>query len=458
MFDPATYAARQEHTSARPFMADLTARTVVFDLPYCDLEQAPQVRGLTTWGAHDPGIAAISRPEGLHQEMDRLFGPYPATQWIYGFCWPSAEKARAAGEALAQAVEVRSRATRWLLTERLPDWDLAMVVVSEGHSAIEPLWHGVDPNHPLHAIESAVPAASALRKVYGAIDRLIGDLQEAFSDATILLVAMHGMGPNESDVAAMALLPELLYRFAFGAPYMRPVAHSRFTPDGTLLLAENASWEDVMLHAVPEYQRFPRLPDRLVNWIERAGFDVGRLDSSEMAWMPAARYSQFWPRMPAFALPAFYDGRIRINVAGREAKGIVPAAQYARVCEQMIELLDQCRNLPTGGKVVAEIHRPKQDANDVSESEADLYVVWRGAPLGLSNPRLGSIGPLPYRRTGGHTGTLGFLYVVGEGIAPAQGGLVSSFDVVPTIIDLLGETRAPGISGRSLAQGLTALA
>lgn len=457
-FDRATYAARQEPTSARPFMANLSARTVVFDVPYCDLSQAPQVRGLTTWGAHDPGVAAVSRPDGIHQELHRLFGPYPAMPWIYGFCWPSADKTRAAGEALARAVEVRARAVRWLLRERLPDWDLAMVVVSEGHSAIEPLWHGVDPNHPLHAIESAAPAASGLRKVYGAIDRLIGDLHEAFSDATILVLAMHGMGPNDSDVAAMVLLPELLYRSAFGAPYMRPVAYARSTPDGTPLLAEDAFWDEVMFCAVPKHRPTARLPDRLAKWIELAGFDIGRRDPSGIAWMPAARYSQFWSRMPAFALPAYYDGRIRINLAGREAKGIVPATRYATVCDQTIELLDKCRNLLTGEKVVADIHWPKQDANDVSASEADLYVVWQGAPLGLLNPRFGSIGPVPYRRTGGHTGALGFLYIVGDGIAPGNGGLVSSFDVVPTIIDLLGEGRAPGISGRSLARGLDALA
>jgi predicted AlkP superfamily phosphohydrolase/phosphomutase len=439
-------------------MANLSARTVVFDVPYCDLSQAPQVRGLTTWGAHDPGVAAASRPDGIHQELHRLFGPYPAMQWIYGFCWPSADKTRAAGEALARAVEVRARAARWLLMERLPDWDLAMIVVSEGHSAIEPLWHGVDPNHPLHAIESAAPAASGLRKVYGAIDGLIGDLHEAFSDATILVLAMHGMGPNDSDVAAMVLLPELLYRSAFGAPYMRPVVYARSTPDGTPLLAEDAVWDEVMLGAVPKHGPTAGLPDRLAKWIELAGFDIGRRDTSGIAWMPAARYSQFWSRMPAFALPAYYDGRIRINLEGREAKGIVPATRYATVCDQTIELLDSCRNLLTGEKVVADIHWPKQDANDVSASEADLYVVWQGAPLGLLSPRFGSIGPVPYRRTGGHTGTLGFLYVVGNGIAPGHGGLVSSFDVVPTIIDLLGEAGAPGISGRSLARGLDALA
>ena len=143
-FDRGTYATFQEPTSSRPFLADVSARTVVFDVPYCDLDQAPLVRGLTNWGSHDPGVLPTSRPDSLHGELHRHFGPYPAAQWIYGFCWPSAEKARDAGMALTRAVEIRSAAARWLLSEKLPDWDLAVIVVSEAHSATEPLWHGVD--------------------------------------------------------------------------------------------------------------------------------------------------------------------------------------------------------------------------------------------------------------------------------------------------------------------------
>ena len=123
----------------------------------------------------------------------------------------------------------------------------------------------------------------------------------------------------------------------------------------------------------------------------------GDADSSDLDWMPAARYAPFWRRMPAFALPSYYDGRIRINVAGRESNGIISAAQYRAVCNETIEMLNQCTNLLTGEKVISGIHCPKPNPMDVGPSEADLYVVWQSAPLGLRHPRLGSIGPVPYR-------------------------------------------------------------
>jgi predicted AlkP superfamily phosphohydrolase/phosphomutase len=457
-FDQKTYSVQQNHTVAIPFLSDLSARSVVFDFPYFDLSRAPNVRGVTHWGAHDPGVAPACRPDTLSKEISARFGPYPAEEWIYGFCWPSAERTRIAGEALVRATDLRSQLATWLFAERLPDWELGVIVVSEGHSAIEPLWHGVDENHPLHTIESGPAAATALRNVYRAIDKMIGNLGEQFQDATILLVAMHGMGPNESDVPAMVLLPELLHRFAFGSSHMRPIQFPDFLPDGTPLLAEDASWHNLLWQAVPKHRSWKKMPERVADWIERAGFHLKRPDpSTQITWMPAARYSHFWHRMEAFALPSFYDGRVRLNVVGREARGLVEPRQYEKVCEQIAEVISDCRNLQTGEKVVREIYVPKKRFDDVGPSEADLYVVWEGAPLGLNSPQFGVIGPAPYLRTGGHTGQHGFLSILRDELPKGQYGMASSFDVVPTIIHLLGERKKPGISGRSvLVDPLTA--
>ena len=239
-FDKFTYQATQDSTIVRPLLADLAIKGIAFDVPHFDLSRAPNVCGITTWGPHEPGAPPASRPSGLDREMIARFGKYPAAEWLYGFCWPSPQRAQAAGEALTQAVEVRSRAARWLLQERLPDWDLGVVVISESHSAIEPLWHGVDENHPLHVLESAPPAAAALRKVYAAIDRLIGDLHQTFPDAIWSWWLWTAWG-RTSDVPAMVLLPELLYRFAFGSPYMRQVEFPRALPDGTPVLGRRHS-------------------------------------------------------------------------------------------------------------------------------------------------------------------------------------------------------------------------
>ena len=93
------------------------------------------------------------------------------------------------------------------------------------------------------------------------------------------------------------------------------------------------------------------------------------------------------------------------------------------------------------------------DPRRLAPSAADLVVVWRDAPLALEHPTLGRVGPVPYRRPGGHTGPFGMACVSGDGIRPGDFGVRSSFDVVPTIVALLGEAPPPGLSGTSLLTG-----
>jgi predicted AlkP superfamily phosphohydrolase/phosphomutase len=448
-FDPNTYTTWQEGTSLQPFPARLRSRTVVFDAPYFDLGRAPQVRGVVGWGAHDPGIPFAAQPADVLTELAARFGSYPASEFIYGHVWPSAQRAREMGEQLALATETRMRAARWLLAERLPDWDLALVVASEPHSAIEGLWHGSDRNHPLHRLPSAEAARNGLLSVYRAVDRLVGDLAAAFSDAAIVVFSMGGMGPNRSDVPSMVLLPELMYRQAFGRPFLRqPAGWSEVTGAGPAL-GECDNWADAVNANLPlsRLSIARRLMARLRN---RVRPDSGPLRSA-INWMPAAHYQTHWHSMPAFALPSFYDGRIRINLAGRERKGMVSVSQYETVCADIEALLRECKDPTTGAGVVDYIERPQgRDPLAMGPTDSDLVVVWKGLMCALDHPRFGRIGPVPFRRPGGHTGRFGMAYIHSSEIRAGEQGVRSSFDVVPTLIELLGEPLPAGLSGKGM--------
>jgi hypothetical protein len=236
------------------------------------------------------------------------------------------------------------------------------------------------------------------------------------------------MGPNDGDVPGMVLLAELLYRHSFGEPYLRERAWKAYTPEGVPLLGEKQDWHLELLAALP----------------------TAPTPASNLDWMPVARYRCFWPQMQAFALPVFADGRVRINLQGREAQGVVPRERYAAVRDEVVELVRACREALHGEGAVKHVYYPEKDPLSIGPSEADLYIEWRGLPLGFVHPRLGRIGPIPYRRTGGHTGGNGFAYLAGAGMPSGDHGTANSIDVVPTIIDLLGEPRPLAISGRSL--------
>jgi predicted AlkP superfamily phosphohydrolase/phosphomutase len=450
-FDAKTYAARQRLTSFRPFVADLTTRTVVFDFPYFDLAQAANTRGAVSWGAHDPGVRAISRPADLYDEIYARFGRYPATDYIYGFVWPSAAKAKKMADALIHATRLRAEIALWLFKERLPDWEFGVVVVSELHSASEALWHGIDPAHPLHDLPSAPAAAEGVRGVYAATEKMIGDLAAAFPDATIVAFNLHGMGANDSDVGSMLLLPELMYRHSFGRTNLRE-EHWRVNDRGIPMLDDNQVWDNdfgALLRTKPPLVR--RAVNRAHRLLRGKHAQPNHPNELTVAWMPAAQYGPFWRAMRAFALPSFYDGRIRINLKGREAAGKVSPGDYNEFCAELETVLRECRDVVTGRPAIRGIERYSgPDPLRLDATDADLIVLWNGPVLGLAHLKLGTIGPYPYRRTGGHTGPAGVAYFAGPGISPGDYGTASAFDVVPTVIELLGERRPQRLTGRPL--------
>ena len=441
-FDKDTYGVRQEGARFAPFTAVTDVNTVIFDLPYFRLESSPDVRGITAWGAHDPGTAMASNPVDLLEEISGKFGDYPATDWIYGFAWPSVEKCQRMGDALADATLLRSKIARWLFSERLSDWELGFLVVSELHSVAEGLWHGVDPEHPLAQHPSAEAAGVGVRKVYTAVDRLIGELHEALPDTIFVVFSMHGMGVNQSDVPSMVLLPDLLFRHSFGRSAIRQTAPSVQTAGDIPMLRPDEIWGvDIIPPATWSY----RLQTRLANW-GRSGGQTGSLH-----WMPAARYQPYWRKMRAFALPSFYDGQIRLNLKGRESKGQFSVKQFDDVRREVVELLLACRDPRTGDKVVADIeYHESASPFDIDSSAADITVVWQGSPLAFEHPELGLVGPLPYRRPGGHTGDRGVAWIHGAGLEAADHGVYSAFDMVPTILDLLNQSVPDPVSGSSL--------
>jgi hypothetical protein len=271
----------------------------------------------------------------------------------------------------------------------------------------------------------------------------------------------------------MVLLPELLYRHAFGRSLLTP--HSEWTaaPDGLPVLEGGDSWAVASQQWVPRIA-LPKAPRRLLpdalpalarrlprpvkavlkaaraaatEWGSAGGPDV-RLD---LSWQPAERYRSHWPRMPAFALPSFYDGRIRINLRGRERDGSIEISRYEETCRGLERMLRECRNPRTGEPMVAFVERAwTRNPLELTGSEADLVVVWRDVAAGLEHPRLGLVGPVPLLRTGGHTGRHGFAYIVAPGLGPGDQGVRSAFDVMPTMARLLGHQPPSQMSGKSL--------
>ena len=471
-FYPDSYDVWQQGASLPPFTSSLPIKTVVFDTPYFDLENSPNAEGIVSWGAHDPGVYTNSRPNDLLSEVIDKFGTSPAQQWHHELIWNSPEQTQQAVDLLLKAVSIRGKIVEWLLTERIKDWDFALFSIAEAHSAIEGMWHGIDTNHPLHSAPSAKIAGAGIRSIYKAIDKLVGRVTNNIKDTAVIIFSMHGMGPNRGDTASFLLLAELMYRHSYGKPYFNRegVPSERLNQRVDLLPTED--WTNWVKAGFPKNKSIPNSlikkavstlsPLFIKQLLRRTQLHRNTELSTQkkpngsrlrypVNWIPAMRYKPFWPNMSAFAIPSYFDGRVRINLKGREKYGVVSLGQYEATRNELVQLINECKDPITGQNVVDEVVFPEHsDPRELNDSEADITVVWNGAPTGIQHPEYGKIGPVPYRRTGGHTGGNGFAYVAGTKLEPGNYGTHSSYDVTATLADLLVDSGESIMSGSSL--------
>jgi predicted AlkP superfamily phosphohydrolase/phosphomutase len=480
-FDPATYEVWQQGARGMtPFyLTDPPLTSVLFDVPHVSLAcEAPGLQ-VTSWGSHDGGYPRAARPMGLLREIEARFGPHPAFGNDYEIVWHRSQELAALADALIVGTRRRADISQWLLT-REPDWELFMTVLSETHSAQEQFWHGVDEDHPVAPAGTVGLARRRLYDVYHAVDDTVGRIVAGLpEDAAVVVFSTNGAA-RASDVASMVLLPELLYRLHAGRPFLRHPEPSAWAAAGRpVVVPDPASYWTVQLSRdlpLPIRWRSWRYrvpaPLRAAYWAARnhlrpalrrgalgipipeettaAPAEIG-VPRASVDWAVPSWYRSEWPRMRAFALPTFIDGRVRINLIGRERDGVVPLADYDRTCEEIVEAVAACRDPRTGRPILAEARRPRaHDPLDPAGPDADLELWWSHATDAWEHPEAGTIGPFPYRRTGGH-GPNGFAFLAGSHIAPVDLGAHSALDLAPTILALLGRRPVDGrLEGRSL--------
>ena len=162
---------------------------------------------------------------------------------------------------------------------------------------------------------------------------------------------------------------------------------------------------------------------------------------TSIGWHPATMYSDAWPDMAAFVLPSFYDGRIRINLVGRERDGIVALDCYDDTCAKIEQLLSECTD-GTGEPLFASVERRSGDPMTRHDTDCDLLILWKKPVDAIIHPRLGRIGPVPFRRPGGHNGSKGFAVFDGamSDVVVEAGTVRPLTDLATSMKTLLGQT------------------
>ncbi|MCU1429775.1 MAG: type phosphodiesterase/nucleotide pyrophosphatase [Actinomycetia bacterium] len=478
-FDPATYTAFLRHgqpgarfwAGAGNGSGSGEAGVVTLDVPRATA--ADDHVAVVGWGSAQVYGPRSSNPAGLLSDIDSRFGPHPMVRNDQ-IGWHHGRRIERVAAAMERGARMRAPVSRYLL-DRFPDWQLFMTVWSEIHPAAEFLWHGIDPGHLLSGHPSAPLAGAALRRIFRAVDDGVRDLVESLPpDTAVVLFSLNGVQTGPGDTASGVLLPEFLARWYNGrsliaaddvAGWRRagcpPVAPGPCQRNGYFSArrvdgGDARRREERALEAMPEFvwpvqDGLRRIAARVAGRelgplgmtippetsVTEASLDEARVPFSQVAeW-----YQPMWSSMPAFALPSFAHGYVRLNVVGREADGLVPVADYDAHCRAIEHELMKLTSPRDGSAVVREVVRTRgttpREILDPEGPYEDLNVVWNPCVDAIEHPLIGVIGPFPLQRVAGHTQN-GFALVSAPGVAAGDAGHRSALELPATILALLG--------------------
>ena len=416
-------AKRYDHVSYRPnstptdaiwtTLSEAGKRCGVIDAPYSfPVDDIDGIK-VVDRGAHVPSgggdyMEFRTHPKELAAEIEQLFGKDPAGGHSSdNFSVDTADDVARFRDIYVRRIE--NKTDMALHYWRTQHFDFFMPVFTEAHCVGHRCWHVHDANHPDHDPAVIADAGDPVKDIYAALDRAVGRLIDAVRDeARVVVYLSHGMG---SGYSGTRLLDRILANMD---------SQSTATQSGPVMELVRTVWRNM-----PDAVRRPLKPLR--DRVSRDGFQPNR---------EGRRFFEVFANDRT--------GGIRINLAGREAHGIVqPGTEYNAVCDQLIADLNQVVNAETGEPIATEILRTRDlYSGERIDNLPDILVTWnRNHPINAaSSPKIGIVDKtgLMLTRSGDHLPVGRFFGIAPDWAARRLNTSVRAQDFAPTFAELLG--------------------
>lgn len=268
-------------------------------------------------------------------------------------------------------------------------WDFFMMVEMGPDRLNHGIWSFIDPNHPRH--QPSNEYKNALRDYYRFLDGKIGDLLDKYADddTTILVVSDHG---------AKAMLGGVCFN----------------------------------------------------EWLEQEGYLAFQNDRPA-GITPIEKMDIDWSKTVAWGDGGYY-GRLFLNVEGREPSGIVPAADYEKVRDELLAKIESMVD-HDGNPMLNKAHKPEDLYEAQSGVAPDLIVIfgelrWRSVgSLGHGSVYTFENDTGPDEANHAENGI--FIMANAPGQASGRRDGLHLWDVHCTVLDLFDLPPAEGALGKS---------
>ncbi|MFP5263017.1 MAG: alkaline phosphatase family protein [Blastocatellia bacterium] len=344
-------------------------------------------------------------PAELRRELLDKFPDYNFTPPGLGDLM-NAGRIQDATRAWMKLTETQTAAAEYLMSARPTDFFMTVYTASDwgGHN----LWPGVGRDDAGSGGGPGDGKSGALLSIYRALDRSIARLLNRASERTqVYVISDHGMGPHT------------------GASYhLAEWLESR----GYMFRARQAQNRASLVSAGRSMAR-GLLPVSIRERI-KSGIGADRMKRLQAAEKDSFYSSIDWVRTRAYTEPGRHV--ININLAGRNARGSVPRAEYDNVCAQIIEDLNLWTDA-RGVRVVERVARREEVYfGPFQERASDLYIYWNpAADLREPPPEVRARG---FWWSGDHRPE-GVLICKGEGIRRgARLDPPAVYDLLPTLM------------------------
>jgi predicted AlkP superfamily phosphohydrolase/phosphomutase len=366
-------------------------RCAVVDVPHCRL--ATDIDGIhvINWYTHfKTPEGFVTHPPSIAAELASRFGTDPVPR-----C-DAVDHSEQGLDRLVDDLVGRAERRTTYVSELIASgrYDFVATTFGESHCG----------GHQCFAEGVALEGQQRLLAIYRAIDEGVGRLLDACPQGcSVLMLASHGMGPHH---------------------------------DGTHLAERLLLRIDPWIRAAPARSLADRALDRLeANKLRRWLGPLQRL-------LPPALPRRAYHR--AFVLENNHaDLGIRVNLAGREPRGIVPRAAYEAYLDEMEAMLARARRPGDDRPAFRKIVRPTwlYGLDPSTNPLPDMMLNWdRSAQFfGLEVPGIARVeGPPPGPRTGDHDegGLAAFVGPFGHN--RAEEGPIASHLLCRAILDLFG--------------------